>query len=169
MPRTEASVGEEVYYRGSMEMKNFKSKELDREFDSVLFLEGINRKGSAGVSKGSGSESTGINQSSPNTNIHQAEGTITIAELFQHKKDYADKVVKITGKVTKFSPDIMDTNWVHLQDGTEFNGENDLTITADITPKVGDQVTIQGKIILDKDFGYGYFYKVLMIEAIITD
>jgi hypothetical protein len=59
----------------------------------------------------------------------------------------------------------MGKNWVHIQDGTQFEGAFDLTITTDIQVPVDEINTFEGKIILDKDFGYGYFYSVLMEES----
>ena len=59
----------------------------------------------------------------------------------------------------------MGKNWVHIQDGTEFGGGFDITITTDKPASVGETVTFEGKIALDKDFGYGYFYSVLMEEG----
>lgn len=92
-------------------------------------------------------------------------GGITIAALFSDKKNYSGKTVKIRGKVTKVNPSIMGKNWVHLQDGTEFEGLFDLTMTSDFVPELGSVITVEGKIALDKDFGYGYAYPVLMEEG----
>ena len=39
------------------------------------------------------------------------------------------------------------------------------TVTTDITVAVGEIVTFEGKIALDKDFGYGYVYDVIMEEG----
>jgi hypothetical protein len=97
--------------------------------------------------------------------IESVQGGITIATLFSDKKNYSGKTVKIRGKVTKVNPSIMGKNWIHLQDGTEFEGLFDLTITSDFVPGVGSTITVEGKIALDKDFGYGYTYPVLMEEG----
>jgi hypothetical protein len=59
----------------------------------------------------------------------------------------------------------MGKNWVHIQDGTENQEGFDLTVTTDITVSVGETVTFEGKIALDKDFGYGYVYNVIMEEG----
>ena len=59
----------------------------------------------------------------------------------------------------------MNKNWIHLQDGTEFDGQFDLTLTTDQQFEVGSVVTMEGKIALDKDFGYGYSYKVLLEDS----
>lgn len=97
--------------------------------------------------------------------IERVEGGITIAELFKKKAKYEGKTVKIKGVVKKFTDQIMNKNWIHLQDGTEFEGKFDLTITSQETVKIGDVIIIEGKIALNKDFGYGYNYDVLMEEA----
>ena len=58
-------------------------------------------------------------------------------------------------------------NWIHLQDGTESGGKYDFTITTKETVNTGDTITIKGKITLDKDFGYGYKYDIIMEEAVL--
>jgi len=90
---------------------------------------------------------------------------ITIAKLMADKKSYNGKVIKVKGQVTKYNAGIMGKNWVHIQDGTEYENSFDLTITTDIGAVVGEIVTFEGKITLDKDFGYGYAYDVIMEEA----
>ena len=97
--------------------------------------------------------------------VTPAEGGITISKLLSDKAQYANKTVKINGQVVKFSQDIMKKNWAHLQDGTDASGQFDLVVTTNDMVKVGDVVTFEGKIALDKDFGYGYKYDVLMEDA----
>ena len=94
-----------------------------------------------------------------------AEGGITIAELFTKRDIYAGKTVKIRGEVVKYNSDIMKTNWVHIQDGTNDSGNFDLTITTSDVVKVGDVVIFEGAITLNKDFGAGYSYEVIMQNA----
>ena len=60
----------------------------------------------------------------------------------------------------------MNKNWIHIQDGTDFSGKFDLTVTSDKEVSVGDIVTLEGKIALNKDLGYGYFFDVIMEDAI---
>ena len=97
--------------------------------------------------------------------IEPCDGCITISKLFESKQSFSGKSIKVKGQVTKFNPQIMGKNWVHLQDGTESEGLYDLTVTTDKEVSVGDVITFEGKIALDKDFGYGYFYSVLMEDA----
>jgi hypothetical protein len=100
-----------------------------------------------------------------NVVVEPCDGCLTIAKLMETKESVSGKVVKVKGSVTKFNPQIMGKNWVHIQDGSESQGAFDLTITTDLEVTLGQIVTFEGKIALDKDFGYGYSYKILMEEG----
>ncbi len=89
----------------------------------------------------------------------------TVAEIYAGQNDLLDTVVKVRGKVVKFSPQIMGKNWVHLQDGTDSAGTNDLTVTTADTASVGDIVLVSGKITQNKDFGGGYKYDLIIEDA----
>ena len=167
VPGMKAMKGDKLSYSGGMEMTDFVSKELNRTFPSVLFLEGVNMGSTAGESNPMASRQSpgAIKTEKINISIAPVEGCITIAKLLEDKATYSDKIVKVTGKVTKFNPAIMGKNWIHLQDGTDYKGEFDLTITTDAQFNVGDTVIFEGKITLRKDFGYGYYYDVIMEDG----
>lgn len=169
--KMEASKGETYYYTGGFEMKDFESKELGKTFESVYFLESVSS--SPGIESGEPAKephSTGkLAVVKQDITVKPAEGCITIAELFARKDSYAGKTVKIRGQVTKFNQAIMKKNWVHIQDGSEYSGKFDLTATTEMETAVGDIITIEGKVALDKDFGYGYSYEVLLEDSRITD
>jgi len=176
VPRMEAKLGEVLYYKGGMAMPDFKSTELDRTFDEVIFLGSITSAEAINLDKGfvdpnapkevvkKGKQPT---LAKLELTIEGIEGGIRIADLFENKADFAGKKIKVTGEVTKFSAAIMGKNWVHFQDGTEFEGAYDLMITSQENLLVGDVVTFEGVISLDKDFGAGYFYKIIMEDAVI--
>ncbi len=172
IPKMEASVGDTYYYQGGMEMVDFKSKEMDRTFSSILFLNGVI---SPDIVEGGKTVPTQSPQKIKTEEkeldviINPAIGAISIEELFNNKEKYANKVVKIRGKVTKFNSKIMKRNWIHLQDGTNSDGEFDLTATTTDEVNVGDIITIEGKITLDKDFGAGYFYKIILEDGEIVE
>jgi len=44
-------------------------------------------------------------------------------------------------------------------------GKFDLAATTDSTLKVGDIITIEGKATLNKDYGSGYFFEVILDDA----
>jgi len=92
----------------------------------------------------------------------------TVAALNQNKATLGGKTISVQGKVVKVNNDIMGRNFLHLQDGTGDASNNDVTITSKQTAKVGDEVTISGVVALNKDFGSGYAYPLLIEEATIT-
>lgn len=177
VPFTESRIGDTLYYKGGFPMVDFKSKELNRTFKKVLFLDNLS-KTSDFVKKEIAAVPNHQQMSSLDSGmtgkpkiekievkIQPAAGCITIANLFAKKDSYSGKTIKVKGQVTKFSPEIMEKNWIHIQDGTESDGKFDLTITTDLTANVGDIVTFEGKITLNKDLGYDYFYEVIMEDA----
>ncbi len=179
VPKTDIKIGETYYYQGGMQMEKFESKELKRTFETVLFLEAItNDKDKLEATPSSATHEQKSNETHLNVNrsnlekiqvsIKPAAGGITILELYAKKEFYSGKKVKITGQVTKFSPEIMNTNWVHIQDGTENAGKFDLTLTTAATAAAGETITVEGKVTINKDFGYGYAYEVLLEDAVIV-
>jgi hypothetical protein len=63
----------------------------------------------------------------------------------------------------------MGKNWLHVRDGSGAEGTNDLTVTTTGTmPNVGDTVLVRGTVSLDKDFGMGYAYPILIEDASVT-
>ncbi len=180
LPKIEASVGDEFYYQQGIEMREFKSTELKKTFDVVWFIQGVDKaqvvQGNAGGAQANQQTSMQNDPHKPKSvneksdiKIDPAEGCITIAELFKNKKKYKDKTVSIKGRVVKYNSNIMGKNWIHLQDGTNYSDEFDLTITSDMDTKIDEILIIKGKISLDKNFGYGYFYKILMEDGMILD
>jgi len=62
---------------------------------------------------------------------------------------------------------VLGKNWLHLKDGSGKPGSDDLTVTTTQHAAVGDVVTIKGVVHLDRDFGSGYSYAVLIEEALL--
>jgi len=91
----------------------------------------------------------------------------TVSEIYAQKASLKEKNVTIRGQVVKFNAGVMGKNWVHLRDGSgvEEKKDNDITITTMDNVAVGDTVTAKGTVHLDKDFGYGYAYPVIIEEA----
>jgi hypothetical protein len=91
----------------------------------------------------------------------------TVAEIFKNKGRLNGKKVVIRGKVVKVSSGIMNRNWIHIQDGTgsHMTGDNDLVVTSDAIPAVGDTVIVRGTMQKDRDFGSNYKYAVIVEKA----
>jgi len=92
----------------------------------------------------------------------------TVAALHKEKTALAGKLVRVKGKVVKVNSGIMGRNFLHVQDGTGDQNSNDLTVTSKQTAAVGDQVTVTGRVVVNRDFGSGYAYPLLVEEASIS-
>ena len=90
-----------------------------------------------------------------------------VGDVFGKKDSLNGKTVRVHGKVTKFSPMIMKRNWVHIQDGTgdPMNNTHDLVFTTDATVSEGDEITMEGVLAANKDFGSGYKYDAIVEES----
>jgi hypothetical protein len=172
VPSMIASKGDVYYYRGGMEMQNFQSSDLGKVFESVLFLEQVyTTPPLPEIEEATAAKThTGLVKAKKmDFSVDPAQDGITIAELFAGKEKYEGKTVKVRGAVTRFNPSILETNWIHIQDGTEHEGQFDLAVTTDQTVEPGDIIIVEGKISLNKDFGYGYYYDVLMENATVSE
>ncbi len=178
VPETEISTGQQVTVSGGMEMKNFHSKTLDRDFESILFASDIltgqpSPKADAASQLPAGhptinSASTSVEEKIDFSGVTKAD--YSVDEIFAKRKDLANSEVSVRGIVVKVTPQVMGKNWLHLRDGTGQQGTNDLVVTTDAEAKVGDLVTVKGTVSADKDFGFGYNYDVLIENAaLVTD
>jgi hypothetical protein len=171
VPSIQANAGETWYYASGFEMKNFESKDLKRTFESVLFIDKIDKDPSGFTKPAENTTATSIPSTldAPGEGNKGAiaEGSISIADLYAKRKDYNGKIVTVKGKVTKANSGILGKNWFHIVDGTKFEKFNDLSVNSDAFVNLGDEVVFQGRITLDKDLGSGYFFPVLMEDAIL--
>lgn len=165
--KTEVEVGDIYFYRGGLMKKNFFSREFNRVFETVYLVSNFWKKNSETKMKEM-AKSIPSGHSLPDLKLEKikpAEGAISLQELFSNKPMYDDTTVKITGKIVKVNPKIMNRNWVHIQDGS---GEGlDLTITTQEEVPLGAVVSLEGNIALEKDFGAGYRYEIIMEDAVL--
>lgn len=166
--KQEITIGAIIYYENGLKMNNFTSPELQRTFETVYFVQQIS---DSPIKHDMPQQIQGTIPQKPvltklEIKIEQPEGGTTIGDLYAKRNNFDGKSIKVRGKVTKVNLGIMNRNWIHIQDGTS-DGENfDLTITTDHEPKVGDEVTYSGILGLNKDFGMGYSYSILLENAI---
>lgn len=167
--KTDSKPGDSVYYTRAAEMKDFVSKELGRTFPSIFFVDDpSNKLKTAAVQQEMTPKKVDIFRWSE-ISVETPKGGITIADLYKNPAAYADKTVVIRGKVVRYNQEVMHKNWVHIQDGTDFSDKFDLTVTTLDSLSVGKMVTFKGIIRLNKDFGSGYAYDVIMEEAKASD
>lgn len=92
----------------------------------------------------------------------------SIEALFAQKDRLSGQRIQITGKVVKVNNGIMGKNFLHIQDGTGTTGTNDLTVTTQDVARVGDQVVVTGVVSVNRDFGAGYSYPLILEEAAVA-
>lgn len=156
--KREVSEGEEFIYRGGLMKKNFYSSEFDRVFETILLVGEI-------ISLSGVSQNVQIDPDLTKApkSVRPVEGAIKLKELISNADSYSGKRVRVTGKCVKINPMIMGKNWVHIQD--ESGSNFDLTITTSQNIALGQIVSMEGIFSTNKDFGAGYFYKVILEDA----
>lgn len=163
--------GATVTISSPMAMDGFESKTLNRKFDHIVF----GNLGAPGV-PGSPADvaarhaSVGKPAVDPGeVKVAKAEGPEgrTIAEVYAGKAALKGKAVAVRGKVVKFNGGIMGRNWIHLRDGSgkADSKDDDLTVTTSEKAAIGDVVLVKGTLAVDKDFGSGYAYAVIVEDA----
>lgn len=169
--KQEVEIGGTYFYRNGLLKTNFESKEYNRVFERIFLVSSLVPEvhGGNGTSLGSvitsDTENAPIKQDIPThtEEIVQHKGSIKIADLVANPQSYEGKTVQLTGKCVKINPNIMQRNWIHLRDGSK--DDFDLVITSNTFVAEGTVVTIKAKVVLNKDFGAGYRYDLILEEG----
>jgi hypothetical protein len=163
-------------------MENFNSPSLNRTFEVIYFSDTFQNLSAKSVP--AADPATAMPAGHPMTTgapvaaetmvvdsaIEAVEEGKDIAWVYANKDSLAGQPVSLRGKVVKFNANILGTNWLHIQDGSGSTADasNDLTVTSTAQAAVGDTVVVTGNVVLDKDFGSGYSYPVLVEDASLT-
>ena len=186
--QTAVSVGDVVQMGAGMPMAGFTSKTLNRTFDIVYFVDGLQNLSApaAAATPGAaalpeGHPATGMPPGHPSvdaagdsaaddTPVAALEPGQDIAWVHANRDELAGKQVSLRGTVVKYNEGILGWNFIHLQDGSgdAGDGSNDLTITSKATAAVGETVVVTGTVIIDKDFGAGYTFPTMIEDATIA-
>ena len=193
VPQAAIQNGAEVVIENPMAMDGFESKTLNRKFEKIYFgtLAGQGGAPQAGAPAGgapnpmggmppggmppggmaaqhaaAGAGPTDVGD----VKVPKATGANarTVAEIHAQKAQLKEKKVTVRGKVVKSNAGIMGKNWIHVRDGSgsQEKGDNDLTVTSESAASVGEVLVITGVVRVDKDFGAGYAYPVIIEEAV---
>jgi hypothetical protein len=185
VPTAPVKVGAEVSIVDPQPMEAFQSKALNRTFDRILFGTVTSRdapaaaKPDVGATHAAAKPDMGAMHAAaaksaavPAVKVEKAKGpnAQTVAGIVTGAASLKDKPVTVRGQVVKFNADVMGKNWLHLRDGTgsAADGSNDVIVVTSGTAKPGDVVLVSGTVRTDRDFGYGYSYKVLVEDAKVT-
>jgi hypothetical protein len=156
--KSEVVVGESYRYSDGFLQTDFHSKEYDRVFDEVYLVSQIIPVNAA----------EGVNHTTSETNESNAiptqnivvEGSMRIVDLVENSQNLEGQQVQVSGVISKVNSGIMDRNWLHIKDGS--NDAFDLVITSDQMAQEGSTVTMNALVTLNKDFGAGYKYELIL-------
>ena len=194
IPKTPVETGREITISNIMVKADFHSKTLDKTFDMILFAVPAEPTGVCPISHGEMSGDMvsamppGMPQSAPhgsmpemamgidkpkaisqNIKVSKATGkdAYTIEEIYANKDKLSQKPVTVRAKVVKFLPQIMEKNWMHIQDGTgsEANNNYDIAVSTLETADIGDEVIVHGTLGVDKDFGAMCAFAMIIEDA----
>jgi len=191
--KTSVKKGDRVTVVNAMSMDGFESKTLNRKFEHIVFGNlggGTAAAASAPApapvsSHGSASEAPQLSQMAAqhaaaaggpadagDVTVAKAEGkdARTVAQVFAERLSLVNKAVSVRGKVVKANASIMGRNWIHIRDGSgsREKKDDDLTVTTQDGASVGDIVVVRGVVHVDRDFGAGYSYPVVLEDAKVT-
>lgn len=164
-PPTPLKTGDMIAFSSQMPMQNFHSKSLGRDFPVIYFINSYITDIETSATASPHGQIKQQQISKPIKGINKVEGGNTIAEIYTDKSKLKGKTIRVRGKVIKFTPNILEKNWLHIRDSSTLD---DLTVTTKDTVAVGDVVIAEGKLELDKDYNYGYLYPVILEHARIT-
>lgn len=173
--QTAVQVGSQVEIVDATMMRDFESKTLNRTFPAILF--GSLGNGAAAPAPAEQAQlppghppmSAAPQAAVGEIKVDKAKAANgkTVVEVWTDRAKLAGQKVTVQGKVVKVSTGVMGKNWLHLRDGSGSEGakDNDLTVTSQGVAAVGDVVTVEGVVYINKDFGAGYSYPVILEEA----
>jgi hypothetical protein len=175
VPANDLKVGASVAVTVQIRMEKFESPSLKRTFSPLVMgtLGGTPAPGAALPAGAHPMTAPAMavpgTPAPPDEKVAKAAGADahTVAELFARSKALANATVTVKGKVVKYNEGIMGKNWIHLRDGSgaAASRDNDLTVTTKDASKLGDVVTVKGVVHVDKDFGMGYTYPVIIEDG----
>ena len=192
--KTSVKKGDRVTVVDAMSMDGFESKTLNRKFERIVFGSLGGGKAAAlspgappalvsahePTSEGSAHSQTAAQHAAVaggpadagDVVVAKAEGkdARTVAQVFAERLSLVDKTVSVRGKVVKSNSSIMGRNWIHIRDGSgsREKKDDDLTVTTKDGAAVGDIVVVKGVVHVDRDFGAGYSYPVVLEDAKVT-
>lgn len=170
--------GDKLEYLGGDIIKGFKSKSLDRTFDSIVFVTKIRSLKEVSSAVEEVEEAMPQNKhrkqlpamekkiSAPaKGEIEKAREGKNIEEIFSEKDQLNNKEVVLRGKVMKVIKNILAKTWITLQDGTGSSPDNKIIAVISDSVDKGNIVIVKGNLKTDVNLGAGYKYKVLIDEA----
>lgn len=166
--RADLPVGAWVRFTEEMLYPHYHSKALERDFEDVVFASELFYRTTEDASKHLDFITKPLEESP-----YKTKNSLSIEQIQKQKESLKDKSVTLRAKVVKVSQNILNRNWVHLQDGTGVPNEGEpvgrIVATSDELPNVGQIVTVQGILGIEKEFGSGYIYPMIIENSHFID
>jgi hypothetical protein len=174
-------VGDHARVAGATKMPGFTSTTLKRTF-AVIYFGSLDEGGSApGMAQAGGhDESPHADGADPHQGmsgkatveikkVERASGPNgkTVAEVIGQRVALAGKTIRIQATVVKATTGVLGRTYLHVRDGSgdATTGTHDLTVTTAATPAVGQVITVEGVVALDREIGAGYRFPTLLENA----
>jgi hypothetical protein len=163
--KKEVNEGEKYFYKDGLLKTNFESKEHNRIFDRVFLVGNLMPENHGGQNI---TQPVKSNSNAPISKvIKKVDGATKIAEIVKAPGAFEGKTVLLSGVCTKLNAGIMNRNWIHVQDGSM--DKYDMVITSDIAIPEGHQVVMEGTVALNRDFGAGYTYDIIIENGVLVN
>jgi len=175
--KQEIKIGGIYYYKRALLKTDFESKENNKVFEKIYLVTNLVSANHVHGQKSIGDIETNleavvdnkpkVKTSEKPESIIQQQGSVKISELVKNFKKYEGKTIQISGKCVKINPGIMNRNWIHIKDGSQ--DDYDLVITSDTYVAEGTVITMKAKVSLNKDFGAGYTYDLILEDGVLIE
>ena len=139
---------DEVIFKYDTAIENFESKTLKRHFAKIYFVDSV---------------TLALQPDESDKKVIEDEQHL--AAFIKDKNKYQGKLVKIIGRVSKVNTKILGKNWIHVTDKSLKQLGQDLTITSQTRVEVGQLISAEGILAVNKDFGSGYYFPVIIEDA----
>jgi hypothetical protein len=175
VPTTTIQIGGSAHVRDAMKMTDFTSTALKRTFPIIYF--GTLDAAPEPASDRSGHATQPVAASAAQMplgpvnvqHVDPASGASgrTVAELVARRAELSGTSVRVRGTVVKVTPGVLGRTYLHVRDGSgdAADATNDVAVTTDTTPTVGDLVIVEGVLAINRDIGSGYLFPVIIENA----
>ncbi len=162
--------GKSYEYNEALIRNNFRSEELDREFDELYLVTRLipaqdgNALGKSDLSEALKNPDAKIEDLSVIPEDPDALPRVEITTLLKENAAFEGQWITVQGTCIKVNNGIMGRNWVHL---AHEDGKSEVVITTREVVEVGEHVGFAARVALNRDFGSGYSYPLLLEQGVL--
>jgi hypothetical protein len=174
--KTHIIPGGKIEYAGGIAMTNFKSKGMNRTFESILFVSKIRSLQKTeqipadeyhkNIKAAKDIKAAPVSAIEPAVGeIEKAKDGKTVMEIIRDSDSLKDKEVVLRAKAMKINRNILKKNWITVKDGSGKSPDDKILILTTDDAQTNDILTVKGTVKTNVDIGAGYTYKVLIDQA----